>query len=407
MKEKGITLIALVVTIVVLLILAGVSISMLTGENGIITRAEESSIKNDNGAVLEGIKLKLADYYAQYKGELQEDKINLLKADGIIDNNCIVNVPKLLEKKLSTGNGSGRKDVYLIENNHLYYLDKNEEATDLGDLGNFDNDLETTDPSYFEISDDGTITLKDYEDYYNDKLHDSKCPYQLENIVIPSEVRGITVTKIGKGFCSHYKYVKTIYIPDTVTSIGDMAFTGCINLERVRMSPNISDYDGNPYKQCTGCGAVTKVKNENVLLASFMERYMLNKSQEELEELILKTYSYTGTYEEFLQDLQEYDIDFNQEAEDAGMKYIEYIKNILVNAENSWLRVEYAVYNNGGAEKTIEELEQMFVEKNGGTGNFDNFLVQEGMSREDFNNMIKEQGFRTEEDFLKVFIYLQ
>ena len=49
----------------------------------------------------------------------------------------------------------------------------------------------------------------------------------------------------------------------------------------------------------------------------------------------------------------------------------------------------------------------MFVEKNGGTGNFDNFLVQEGMSREDFNNMIKEQGFRTEEDFLKVFIYLQ
>ena len=35
---KGITLIALVVTIVVLLILAGTSIAMLTGENGIITR---------------------------------------------------------------------------------------------------------------------------------------------------------------------------------------------------------------------------------------------------------------------------------------------------------------------------------------------------------------------------------
>lgn len=36
-ENKGITLIALVVTIVVLLILAGVSISMLMGENGIIT----------------------------------------------------------------------------------------------------------------------------------------------------------------------------------------------------------------------------------------------------------------------------------------------------------------------------------------------------------------------------------
>ena len=43
-KEKGITLIALVVTIVVLLILAGVSISMLTGENGIITQAQDAKL---------------------------------------------------------------------------------------------------------------------------------------------------------------------------------------------------------------------------------------------------------------------------------------------------------------------------------------------------------------------------
>lgn len=45
-NEKGITLIALVVTIIVLLILAGISISMLTGENGILTKtnvAKEST----------------------------------------------------------------------------------------------------------------------------------------------------------------------------------------------------------------------------------------------------------------------------------------------------------------------------------------------------------------------------
>ena len=40
LKEKGITLIALVITIIVLLILAGVSIAMLTGDNGIITQAK-------------------------------------------------------------------------------------------------------------------------------------------------------------------------------------------------------------------------------------------------------------------------------------------------------------------------------------------------------------------------------
>ena len=41
-KNKGITLIALVITIIVLLILAGVSIAMLTGENGILTQAQNA-----------------------------------------------------------------------------------------------------------------------------------------------------------------------------------------------------------------------------------------------------------------------------------------------------------------------------------------------------------------------------
>ena len=45
-KNGGITLIALVVTIIVLIILAGVSISMLTGQNGILTRAAEAKEKN-------------------------------------------------------------------------------------------------------------------------------------------------------------------------------------------------------------------------------------------------------------------------------------------------------------------------------------------------------------------------
>ena len=52
--EKGITLIALVVTIVVLLILAGISISMLTGENGVITQARLSKEQTIIGDEKEG-----------------------------------------------------------------------------------------------------------------------------------------------------------------------------------------------------------------------------------------------------------------------------------------------------------------------------------------------------------------
>lgn len=56
-SKKGITLIALVVTIVVLLILAGVSISMLSGENGIITQAQQAKDRTRIEAIKEKIQL--------------------------------------------------------------------------------------------------------------------------------------------------------------------------------------------------------------------------------------------------------------------------------------------------------------------------------------------------------------
>ena len=45
-NRKGITLVALVVTIVVLLILSGVSINLVLGNNGIIARAKEAETKS-------------------------------------------------------------------------------------------------------------------------------------------------------------------------------------------------------------------------------------------------------------------------------------------------------------------------------------------------------------------------
>ena len=56
-RNNGITLIALVVTIVVLLILAGVSISMLTGENGIITQAQKAKEQSEIGEEKEAISV--------------------------------------------------------------------------------------------------------------------------------------------------------------------------------------------------------------------------------------------------------------------------------------------------------------------------------------------------------------
>ena len=57
-KNRGITLIALVVTIIVLLILAGISISMLTGQNGILNRASEAKEKTETAKQGEEEKLQ-------------------------------------------------------------------------------------------------------------------------------------------------------------------------------------------------------------------------------------------------------------------------------------------------------------------------------------------------------------
>lgn len=51
--QKGITLVALVVTIIVLIILAGISISLVLGENGIITKAKEAKNAQANAEAAE------------------------------------------------------------------------------------------------------------------------------------------------------------------------------------------------------------------------------------------------------------------------------------------------------------------------------------------------------------------
>lgn len=57
-KNKGITLIALVITIIVLLILAGVSIATLTGENGILGKARETKEKTEQAESNEKLKIE-------------------------------------------------------------------------------------------------------------------------------------------------------------------------------------------------------------------------------------------------------------------------------------------------------------------------------------------------------------
>ena len=88
-KENGITLIALVITIIVLLILASVSIAMLTGNNGILTQAKLA--KENTQAAKEDEENKLAntnEYINEQLGNAVPGKVvTETKKDNYVDNN--------------------------------------------------------------------------------------------------------------------------------------------------------------------------------------------------------------------------------------------------------------------------------------------------------------------------------
>ena len=73
-QNNGLTLIALVITIIVLLILAGVSIALTIGHNGILSKATTVESTYNQSEVLEELKTLTAEkYLAVYNETLGKD----------------------------------------------------------------------------------------------------------------------------------------------------------------------------------------------------------------------------------------------------------------------------------------------------------------------------------------------
>ena len=115
-QTKGITLIALVITIIVLLILAGVSIAMLTGNNGILTQAQNAKSQTEVGAEKEGISLA-------YTGAVAKKNGNGAVTDGDMDEQFGLNGTK------ADAEGTSPIIVTFDESNRQYMIDENGNIT--------------------------------------------------------------------------------------------------------------------------------------------------------------------------------------------------------------------------------------------------------------------------------------
>ena len=123
--NKGITLIALVITIIVLLILAAVSIATLTGENGILTRANDAKTSTEIAEEKEKVELATVAALADDNGgDIKEDylKQELEKyfgTDGI---------------SVTPGENNGEEGfiVTIDDSGRQYFVDKNGNVEELG-----------------------------------------------------------------------------------------------------------------------------------------------------------------------------------------------------------------------------------------------------------------------------------
>ena len=142
MKEKGITLIALVITIIVLLILAGVTIATLTGDNGILTKATEAKEKTEEGEEDEKVKIAVTGALAKDNGgEIKEGYLDEELANQFGEEGTDYSL-----------DGSGPFTVTIIESGRIYIINEDgtigevveREGIEVGDYVNYEPDANET-----------------------------------------------------------------------------------------------------------------------------------------------------------------------------------------------------------------------------------------------------------------------
>ena len=142
--NKGITLIALVITIIVLLILSGVAIATLTGENGLFTRAKQAKENYSINSAKEKIELAISDLIVEQRSKGE----NLTKED----------LTKINSNEIDVKN-TNNFPVEAICQGYKFYIDENFIVTYVGEA-NETIITYTTEPEGYTNQDKVKILVK-------------------------------------------------------------------------------------------------------------------------------------------------------------------------------------------------------------------------------------------------------
>ena len=267
-RNKGITLIALVVTIVVLLILAGISIAMLTGENGVISQAKNAKETTEQARVEELVTVAIGSVISKNNGstagitpKMVADQINEdeRRSDVYAENETTFPTDIIFPKEKRKAEANLNSGKIADEANAIYDEDINEadiaptnifdyEIINDGTTGSLTLDelptktvrITRIKPEYCNFEGHNSDTQKkdyvdtNYEIVYNGtKLSDSLIiPYQVDGKYIPNGLEGefYKVTEVSLAIAQldifGYEHtfasipnVKKIVYPNTVEKI--------------------------------------------------------------------------------------------------------------------------------------------------------------------------------------------
>ena len=213
-NKKGITLIVLVVTIVILLILAGTAIAMLVGENGLVKKASQAKDDNNKQTATEIINLKITN--SQMKSYAKKERLPTLQeiADDLCEDNEIQYVTTKTQisslDKITVGNASS---IFTKLNEFPYEFEIN-------------SSLQLASIDGVKISDVNSDTIVISKDEYNnlkskiDELYTNYTSigtlYKTEKLLATSSNASTETTLLSitvpKG-----TYVANSYLVDTVT----------------------------------------------------------------------------------------------------------------------------------------------------------------------------------------------
>lgn len=268
-RNKGITLIALVITIIVLLILAGVTIATLTGDNGILTQANKAKTQTEKSAEEEKLKVAIMGSYDE-KGELNlEDLKRNLKEQGL------------------TYSGNSFPLTVAVNGTEVK-VSKNGDIEEPFNAEEWDKTATPEDCFIWESDTPGDIGYNTIAGYtssitsYTKVRIPSRCQkikgqfngdpededagrgffVGVEKVEIPSTVNEIGYLAFGTGMHGLKFSLKEVNIPSSVKTIGTRAFAGCENINHITIPNQVTQIHWGAFESWSSSQTINIEANE-------------------------------------------------------------------------------------------------------------------------------------------------